>query len=1046
MEEYRLEDHLKECSEKYPRYENLYATWNLNKETCINALKSVSINYTHFSEHDASHSQTIIDKIEMLLGDRIKNLSPTDTWLILHAAYTHDLGMLLKMKDLEEAWKSEEFKEFLEQARNGIDEDLKEAIEAIYNLRESKIDYYDSLKIYRYVNLINQCYFRRKHSNISEQYLTSLGENLKVDLTCNGRINANLFYLLGEICGLHTANENEILKLDYKTNGFSTDYAHPRFVAVLLRLGDLLDIDNGRFNPFTALVAGDPPEQTKPHIEKHQSTRHLLITPEKIEFRSNCSSDEAYREIRNTIKWLEKEIEFLTLNWSKIVPKNLGGYAPRFDKKELLLNGIPDIEGTTDLKLQISQEKAFDIIEGYNIYDDKFIFIREVIQNALDATKLKLWQDLNSGFYNSWIKNKRDSWSDLQPYDLPEEIYENYFITINLNAIDNNIIEFNVIDRGIGLDILTFKQLCNVGSSNKDFKDKKKIIKSMPKWLRPTAGFGIGLQSIFLITDKFEIETNASDNPLIATIYANKKGSYIQLKEARKNITRGTKIKILIKENTLINTKEDIFINMLDSVLDAINNSLKKYCNECLFPIKIFKSKKEVLSYPAKIPTINMTRFDWIFDMKYQYCDEIPSWYKSDVVDDWRENEKYYYSLSSDLAFIKIWDKKEHIYLEYRFIKNDYMVNRVYMSNGAYVFFKGIKVKDIKVKDLFKVSTKIDIYGKEAKDIISLSRNDLLKLGYKYVLDKIIDVYCFYKNLLIDEINSLNEENLKKLNEIFKYHLWLNCNKEERKKLRKDILRSCSKKVSLLKNNELSEISININEIIEKKYFIKYAYLSLNKTFNDLTSEGFYIKDKVKDLDIDIICDNSFYEVAKQYNIGDLKYIGRNYNLNGFFLYKITEDDDYILDIEENAKMVNISLLSQNTLFPWKRLMSNGFCRYCILAFKEYEILAVKFLNLTKVSRNIIGSGIINDKSWVIISPFNIKESYEVFKKNKEEFLKLIMNSDSFCRIVDYVKDNSIKKDTINKKDIINKYKKLIEEFYDIMQKYKKVRINGFNK
>ena len=51
---------------------NLYATWNLNKETCINALKSVSINYTHFSEHDASHSQTIIDKIEMLLGDKNK--------------------------------------------------------------------------------------------------------------------------------------------------------------------------------------------------------------------------------------------------------------------------------------------------------------------------------------------------------------------------------------------------------------------------------------------------------------------------------------------------------------------------------------------------------------------------------------------------------------------------------------------------------------------------------------------------------------------------------------------------------------------------------------------------------------------------------------------------------------------------------------------------------------------------------------------------------------------------------------------------------------
>ena len=67
--------------------------------------------------------------------------------------------MLLKMKDLEDAWKSEEFEEFWEQARNGIDEDLKEAIEAIYNLEKYKDSNNNSLKIYRYVNFIHQSYF-----------------------------------------------------------------------------------------------------------------------------------------------------------------------------------------------------------------------------------------------------------------------------------------------------------------------------------------------------------------------------------------------------------------------------------------------------------------------------------------------------------------------------------------------------------------------------------------------------------------------------------------------------------------------------------------------------------------------------------------------------------------------------------------------------------------------------------------------------------------------------------------------------------------------
>mgnify|MGYP005944091289 CR=1 FL=1 len=37
---------------------------------------------------------------------------------------------------------------------------------------------------------------------------------------------------------------------------------------------------------------------------------------------------------------------------------------------------------------------------------DKFVFIREVIQNALDATKLRLWQDLKNGMYDFAIKRK----------------------------------------------------------------------------------------------------------------------------------------------------------------------------------------------------------------------------------------------------------------------------------------------------------------------------------------------------------------------------------------------------------------------------------------------------------------------------------------------------------------------------------------------------------------------------------------------------------------------------------------------------------------
>ena len=77
MVQYRLESHLEQLCKNYPEYTSLLSTWKLNKETCTDALKTVVASYPHFSLHDISHSEAVITKIEMLLGDRVEKLSPT---------------------------------------------------------------------------------------------------------------------------------------------------------------------------------------------------------------------------------------------------------------------------------------------------------------------------------------------------------------------------------------------------------------------------------------------------------------------------------------------------------------------------------------------------------------------------------------------------------------------------------------------------------------------------------------------------------------------------------------------------------------------------------------------------------------------------------------------------------------------------------------------------------------------------------------------------------------------------------------------------------
>lgn len=1014
MEEYRLEDHLKECSEKYPRYENLYATWNLNKETCINALKSVSINYTHFSEHDASHSQTIIDKIEMLLGDRIRNLSPTDTWLILHAAYTHDLGMLLKMKDLEEAWKSEEFKEFLEQERNGIDEDLKEAIEAIYNLRESKMDYYDSLKIYRYVNLINQCYFRRKHSNISEQYLISLGGNLKIDLTCNGRINADLFYLLGEICGLHTANENEILRLDYETNGFSTDYTHPRFVAVLLRLGDLLDIDNGRFNPFTALVVGDPPEQTKPHIEKHQSTRHLLITPEKIEFRSNCSSDEAYREIRNTIKWLEKEIEFLTLNWSKIVPKNFGGYAPKFDKKELLLKGIPDIEGTTDLKLQISQEKAFDIIEGYNIYDDKFVFIREVIQNALDATKLKLWQDLKNGIYDFAIKRKDvlNNLRELKPFDLSEEIYKNYMINIDLRTLDNGDVEFKIQDRGIGIDVEGFKRISQVAMSNTDYRILKKDISEMPRWLRPTAGFGIGMQTIYLVADSFKIITNNGIETLEANIDSIKKGGFIKLNRCDKKIRQGTSIEIILKENILKNLYGILtdIIEEYSNNIDPLNEDSYKYFHEMNLLSRLDINLKNINWFSVKVTSK-------IVDEKEYY-----SKIKLDCKNNYITKDNYIIINEDNYKDIIIWDKNTDTYAKFS------LENK--KNRGLSIYLKGIPLSEANlINNRQSIGIDIDFYGLNLKENIQLNRNKLTLKGTNNIKNIIKNILSCYQDYIFENNGKNFIENIKEYSDSSIENLWLFCDIKHKMKFNEKLNQKIANiPITIFRLNENNKYVLDntiLNEILplnEGIYFVdihnyKFDTLKEPKEVLEILNQ---IPDSIKQQRLVLDTENMYF--IDNLLCKDL-YFQKKGNLKIFTVYledKLTDLKKYVINLSKESKNLMLSFLSEK----------NNNHRCIIPAINMYKSIAVDLWNKSISPGFRINYGLRSRAH--IISPFTGNQAQKRKIYSKSCFIDEICSLGTFNKCVEFTKKYAVYKD-VSIDNIRETYKQLIGDYYDAM-------------
>lgn len=1003
MINYKLEQHLKELCDQNERYLNLYSTWVLNKRTCSDLLKNVVVHYPHFSMHDASHADAVLSKMEMLLGERVRNLSPTDTWLLLHAAYAHDLGMVVEWEALEARWAEPDFQEELSYLETLQDEDLCKAVEFVRQTHELTKEQTWPLEASRYVRLINAALFRGKHAQMSESYIDFTAPELGLDIGHNNLIQPRLVKLLGQICQLHTEPLDKILQLDYETNGFDADYAHPRFAAMMLQLGDLLDVDNGRFNTGAEAVSGGLPQISIPHREKHEATTHLLVTPKEISFRSDCPDTEAYREARNFVSWLEQEVDFLTKNWAKIVPEDLGGYAPRFDNKRLLIKGVPDIQGVAGLRFEISQDKAFQMMEGGNIYSNSLAFLREVLQNAEDASKLQLWEDLCSQTYQAWMgAMDEEHLQKLQPYEIPEKVYENYPITVNVSAMGEDGLRIEISDRGTGISVESFKQMCHVGQSNESSKRLRDTIRKMPNWLRPTAGFGIGLQSIFLVTDQFTIDTSTGQEAFHAVVYSKRKGGYLQLQRANRSTPRGTTISIETKKLDYLRngrTHSHAAINF-DPLYDE-----NRIC-EARIIAQIYETcVNSIFSIGVQCPRDKMERSKTI---KKLPVIEIKGW------ESWKD--RYRWKLEEDSSKFSLWDKCEAVLQEFFFPPNNEL------DSG--IGFKGMEVEKYVNYLRGVLSSHMDIYGLDTKKTVTLDRARFTTAGHRKIWELRRQYMKVFGDIMLQKLQS---ESFQLGGKFDLYSFWLNCNEEQRVRFPEKWIRKIPDSVAAFQKMEdgmYHKIQKPVRElipVIEKSSYVDVTDfrpfkgtvggLDYDKMCSILNGSNASLKDCfVVDEDLLEAVDDFCY--IKSVNI-----IGEN---PGLIYYTWHNKPTPIKASKQVRRKVLLSLREQSD--AW---YTNDFViRYATFAIEGYEILAIKSLPyyMNRPARW--------NSAWMI-SPF-VREDEERRRQehwSKETFAAQVMASEMFPRVVDWVEQHSIHENPPSRQEIIEAYKKLMYEY-----------------
>ena len=1039
---YKLEQHLNEVCNSDAAYTNLLSVWNINKKVCQDALSTVVMNYPHYTKHDISHCEAVITAVEKLLGeDAIRTLSPTDTWLLLHAAYLHDIGIVIECKKIEDNWETETFQEYLHESENSTDEELAESARYINSFRNTlgKKENVRSWPVrVRYaVTLLIADYYRRQHAQDSNLYVKDMGNPFHIDLSFNGLIQSRLINLLSDIVGSHGEASSKILELDPVTDGFNADYAHPRFLAEMLRMGDLLDADNNRFNNVNEMVLGEIPASSKNHWKKHMSVQHILITPDVIEYRADSSDLQVYRENRNFLSTLKEEITFWTLNWKDIMPEGIKGSAPKLGKCELLLNGVPDIQGLSDLRFSISQEKAFEIMEGASIYDDPLIFLRELIQNALDACKVQMWRDLCEERYRGWAEKSLGKPIDktIQPFEIAEEIFHNYVIEVKVcDCDDKEHLEVIVKDNGTGISAEQVKKICNVGVSYYEDRERKKEIESMPVWLKQTAGFGIGLQSIFLVAEEFKIYSKSEEDMGIeATVVSRRKNGYVEVRRSDKLKNRGTEVHVMVpremgeKMRSGATTGQyekngyDPFSDRNEMIYYKIFDELNRYIQSPYFSVKVFLNEK-----------LKKT-----FESKQMYEGE-----KGGL------NNRYRIKRGDDYS-MELWDCETCTEMELS-LQEWYLPCR-----GAYSF-RGIRLdSSLRGKeDQFERSAIIinaNFCGLDAKDILTIDRMSIKSEA----VEKVNAILDTAKQLYFSEIEQelFIEDKIrddKEKHDSIIYTYWCAASLERKLELLKkynDIFREVNVTVSVLKKESdeqfvkkdlhFAKIMENLDQVAtvsDMEFYSIYKSMTLQADPNRIKV---LLKKKKIPFSI-IVLELEFSGLLKTGKYGKIMVISQK---QGTFLHLVSyaSHSGKIIELVDNETEIHFikTLLIEEMDYS---ALEGGSIRRYMPGIQKYAPIC------TQTKPDSI-SGEWDPGAGYIISPITVTQWKEYGHLEYDKFENAICSGIEFSNLVDYVYEHPFEEKAYTKEEIEKTYKKLIKRLYDLFKEDKtKTRRRGVKK
>lgn len=566
-------------------------------------LPQVTQLFPHYPSHALDHSDRIVFQLSRLLFSEAKpciSFSPIEVYCLLCSVYLHDIGMVVPPSEVVRILSSAQWKEYV--APDGNGNHLYVAYERARRSADSSGGETSAFLADRLLRFILADFVRRDHHERGRTVL-EMHAFLRQLVDDGDSVAFQTISDIGVAHGLDRAELSDESRFPEERDVVDGK-VNVRFLARLLRIGDLLDMSTSRADPMTASSIGPLPPDAVPHWRQYSSKKHENITPEIIEFTFECEDQDTHRVLRDWFGWLEEEVH--TAGLEQLHSKRHSDWkAPHcLIKSQASSDSIDCVQKPTiiirprknasyrfhDWKLELDHELVLQRLI-YDVYEEPAVFVRELIQNASDATRCQMYSDYAVAYPGYDLPTR--------PTQFPAEFRALYPISIHLTFEDVSLtadgpterrLIVTIEDRGTGMnEEIIRRYFLQVGRSyyqSNEFRENYKFA--------PTSRFGVGFLSVFAVSRDVTVETARHDDQAGKLV-----GIRLKLREPKNYLLTESWCPGNDPETCRPGTRVRVVLDDPD-VIGSLTAHIRGWCVAVEVPVLVFDDDQKVTRIHAK--------------------------------------------------------------------------------------------------------------------------------------------------------------------------------------------------------------------------------------------------------------------------------------------------------------------------------------------------------------------------------------------------------------------------------------------------------------